>query len=240
MFMMEHTKTIKSLYYSNLKPTEEQVKESVEMMAPAFLYAGGYVGSDSVIVLKCRVCGEMIQRSMITIRHGKCTKTCPACTARDREEKKRIEREAKEAEREAAKKARAEAEQARHYMATCRECGQLFDTTRPKAVFCCAVCARRYWNRTKDNKSRYTKNGKADYTITLQKLYARDGGVCKGCGKQIAFGQDPNADDYPSIDHIKPINKGGLHQWDNVQLMCRCCNYMKRDSWSEPPLSVNF
>ena len=34
-------------------------------------------------------------------------------------------------------------------------------------------------------------------------------------------------DNYPSIDHIIPISKGGTHQWNNVQLAHRKCNRMK-------------
>ena len=35
--------------------------------------------------------------------------------------------------------------------------------------------------------------------------------------------------DYPTIDHIKPISKGGTHTWDNVQLAHFHCNSIKSD-----------
>ena len=72
-------------------------------------------------------------------------------------------------------------------------------------------------------------------TINLTRLYMRDKGVCQICGRDIDFDCDPNSDDYPSIDHIKPLAKGGLHQWDNVQLACRRCNSLKRDDYSPAP-----
>ena len=59
----------------------------------------------------------------------------------------------------------------------------------------------------------------------------RDNGICQLCGKQIDFDWDSNSDYYPSIDHIKSIAKGGLHNWDNVQLACRKCNSIKSDSF---------
>ena len=34
---------------------------------------------------------------------------------------------------------------------------------------------------------------------------------------------------YPSIDHVKPISKGGLHEWGNVQLAHFSCNSKKGD-----------
>lgn len=219
--------------FSKLTPAEIQQRVN---KCGDFSYIGGYSGSEGYVDVKCNVCGSVFSRSFVSIRHGKPI-TCKTCMDNRKAQRDAERRAAKEAERVAAIEAKIEAEKARHHTAICRECGQLFDTTRPKAVFCCRDCGNRYWNRTKDNKSRYTKNGKADYSITLQKLYVRDGGVCKGCGKRLSFESDSNANDYPSIDHIKPINKGGLHRWDNVQLMCRYCNSIKCDTWSEPPLS---
>lgn len=34
-------------------------------------------------------------------------------------------------------------------------------------------------------------------------------------------------DNYPSVDHIVPLAKGGLHSWDNVQLAHFKCNTLK-------------
>lgn len=36
--------------------------------------------------------------------------------------------------------------------------------------------------------------------------------------------------DYPSIDHVIPISKGGTHTWDNVRLAHHHCNSIKKDS----------
>ena len=52
-------------------------------------------------------------------------------------------------------------------------------------------------------------------------------GKCCFCGKSLHFGESPLLDDYPTIDHIKPISKGGAHEWDNVQLLGRHCNDVK-------------
>jgi 5-methylcytosine-specific restriction endonuclease McrA len=34
-------------------------------------------------------------------------------------------------------------------------------------------------------------------------------------------------DSYPSIDHVRPISKGGSHTWDNVMLAHKGCNSKK-------------
>jgi 5-methylcytosine-specific restriction endonuclease McrA len=75
-----------------------------------------------------------------------------------------------------------------------------------------------------------------DKGITLEKLFRRDRGQCYICGgicdwndfsiKDNAFiaGQT-----YPSIDHVKPLAKGGEHSWDNVKLAHFVCNSLKSD-----------
>lgn len=73
-----------------------------------------------------------------------------------------------------------------------------------------------------------------DRDITLEKLYNRDGGICALCGKPCDY-EDyvfqgatfVAGNDYPSIDHVKPLSKGGSHTWDNVQLVHKICNSIK-------------
>lgn len=106
----------------------------------------------------------------------------------------------------------------------CKECGQVFWSSHG-SQFCGEACRKRYENRRKDK--RIYRNGRPDLSITLLKVYKRDGGICQLCGKRIGFDCDSNSDDYPSIDHILPLAKGGLHKWNNVQLACRGCNTAK-------------
>ena len=109
----------------------------------------------------------------------------------------------------------------------CAVCGSAFTAKYSNQVCCSEKCSK-----TRDNylhDKRLSRNGKPDLSITLTKLYMRDGGVCQICGRHINFDCDSNSDYYPSIDHIQPLAKGGLHSWDNVQLACRICNTIKRD-----------
>lgn len=107
----------------------------------------------------------------------------------------------------------------------CIVCGNEFQAKNTNMICCSEKCRKYYDNQRRDK--RLQKNGKPDLSISLSKLYERDKGICKLCGKHIDFDCDPNSDRYPSIDHIIPICKGGLHQWNNIQLACRVCNTLK-------------
>ncbi|MBQ1352344.1 MAG: HNH endonuclease [Firmicutes bacterium] len=76
-----------------------------------------------------------------------------------------------------------------------------------------------------------------DKDITIEGLFRRDKGVCSLCGGRcdledytVREGVFIAGDWYPSVDHIKPISKGGLHSWGNVQLAHKRCNTLKSDN----------
>lgn len=116
-----------------------------------------------------------------------------------------------------------------NHIKCCEICNKQFIANDTRQKFCCAKCKNKYNNRRKDK--RIYKNGKPDLSISLTRLYMRDMGICQLCGKHINFDCNSNSKDYPSIDHIKPIAKGGLHSWNNVQLACRGCNSAKSDKF---------
>ena len=107
----------------------------------------------------------------------------------------------------------------------CIVCGTTYFARDVRSKFCSDKCFNHHDNARRDK--RIYRNGKPDLSISLTKLYMRDGGVCQLCGREIDFDCESNSDDYPSIDHIVPIAHGGLHKWENVQLACRGCNWKK-------------
>lgn len=135
---------------------------------------------------------------------------------------------------------------------TCIVCGTVFKPQRKTALYCCPRCKQRakderHIDRVREKRkinkrlreARATENGKIDYSITLSKLMERDKCICKLCGKKVnEHDYDYIGDtfvagnDYPSIDHIKPLSKGGKHQWDNVQLAHRQCNAIKSNKYT--------
>lgn len=63
-------------------------------------------------------------------------------------------------------------------------------------------------------------------------VYRKHNYVCTSCGVKCVH---PNKDNYnqsnaATLDHIIPKSRGGSHTYDNVTLLCRSCNSIKRDT----------
>ena len=114
---------------------------------------------------------------------------------------------------------------------TCQVCGNVFTVQRSYQITCSKKCSRIYHQRKRDHYHRII-----DYDIDLRKLAERDNNVCQICGKPVDWSDIEQrgikliyGNLYPSMDHIIPWAKGGLHAWDNVQLAHRICNSLKKD-----------
>lgn len=68
-----------------------------------------------------------------------------------------------------------------------------------------------------------------DGDITIDKLFDRDAGICALCNTPVVWNVKHHDPRSPSVDHIMPVIKGGVHSWDNVQLVHFGCNMSKRD-----------
>lgn len=114
----------------------------------------------------------------------------------------------------------------------CKECGGHFVTSYTDNVFCARSCYNKYYNRLKEFKrrSQISDNGEINKEISINRLIKRDGFKCYLCNKDTNKNKDYNHDDYPSVDHVKPLTKGGTHTWDNVKLAHRKCNREKSDN----------
>ena len=68
--------------------------------------------------------------------------------------------------------------------------------------------------------------------IIRRVLFQRFNYICQGCNVKCVHPNDTNynQNNCATIDHIKPISKGGNHTYDNTQLLCRKCNWMKNDN----------
>lgn len=225
--------------------TDEQVSSQIDSFGIGFSYAGGYINSNGSVFLKCNTCGAIIERSMVSLRHGKKPK-CPNCIEIAKLEEARKKEDAQKARHAAAeinrKKKQAELE-AKRKEKTCIICGATFVTTRSRKLCCSPDCARKHSNQlcSYKKRARIAQDKLVDTDISVQSLYKRDKGVCAICGGSCDYSDytvlDNNfiaGDWYPSVDHIIPIAKGGEHSWENVQLAHRICNYRKRDSMPTP------
>ncbi len=111
----------------------------------------------------------------------------------------------------------------------CLVCGKVFETWRSQQLTCSPKCYRVRRQRIKDNYGIVIDKG-----ITKEKVAERDRNICQICGRPVDWndykyvrGYFVTGDNYPSIDHIIPKTKGGLHEWSNVQLTHYRCNVRK-------------
>lgn len=171
--------------------------------AGKFEYVSGY--KENIINIRCLDCGEIITRKGRSLFNSNDRLVCRNCN------NNRIE-----------------------YKHICEDCGEEF-TSFSKNHSLCNRCSRRRNNR--ELKDRLKNMNRIDRNISLHKLIQRDKGICKICGRQVDINDYYYTDEgyfiagenYPSIDHIIPLAKGGTHTWDNVQLAHRHCNSIKSD-----------
>lgn len=226
-------------------PIDEQtVSERVkEKSLGQFEYVSGYTNKENNILVRCTVCGGEFERTYhhLTTRLN----NCPCCVERERlqlkeardaeKERKRKEREAKAIERKAEEERKRD--ERKH---PCPVCGEA--TFRNK--YCSVDCAKKADNKRRDFSRRVKlMSAMVDKDITVEGLYRRDGGTCYLCGRKCNF-EDYTVKDgafivgdwYPSIDHVIPLTKGGLHSWNNVMLAHHRCNSEKSDKTISPYL----
>lgn len=219
----------------HIEQSENEVKEKVYKYSEGrYEYIDGYINADNKINIKCTSCGNIFSRyyrDVVFKRYD-----CPNCKEKqkeyikmqkDVESLKRIIKMyenklnilmQKAIERDSNK-------------CTCAVCGAQFIKGR-RNKYCSRSCANKNKNRNKDN--RINKDRIVDKDISLQSLYKRDNGICYICGRVcdwndyiVKNGTVICGDRYPSIEHVKPISKGGLHSWENVRLAHRICNTRK-------------
>lgn len=74
------------------------------------------------------------------------------------------------------------------------------------------------------------KESKLPYSFTYKMRHAFWGKKCPICGVEMRIHQFTGNDLIPSIQHNKPIAKGGKHEIDNISIICKRCNVSIRDN----------
>lgn len=115
----------------------------------------------------------------------------------------------------------------------CLICGETFNRSNhvPNQKTCSAQCRASYlymqdYNRYHIRRSKYD-NGD---DICRAGVFERDKYICQLCGEAIDINATEVAE-LPSIDHIKPLSKGGRHEWENVQATHYGCNASKHNKY---------
>lgn len=223
----------------NGRMSEQRVADKIKEISNGNLeYVGGYTKKENPVVVRCLTCGTAYERTYHNIVHlGKAD--CPYCAERKRAERKeqaQAEKDRIKAEKEKTKydKAIQRFINKLNRIHECPVCG----THTIRKIYCSDKCSSKANNKRKEAIRRSRIESKPmDTDITVEGLFRRDKGICYLCGGKCDFedytvcnGNFIAGDWYPSIDHVVPVAKGGTHQWNNVRLAHRRCNYLKSDS----------
>jgi len=121
----------------------------------------------------------------------------------------------------------------------------------------CCDCGVTYWgsghrrcrrcqkNKTKEdrrqNRRRYNSlrraresNNGPHESFRPDEIFERDNWVCWLCGVRTTKDGGYPSDDYPTLDHVVPLSKGGTHTRRNVRCACHACNWIKSDETLTP------
>lgn len=148
-----------------------------------------------------------------------------------REQERQARKEAYENQLEEWRIARETRKEANHRKDFCIVCGKEYETYNPAQKTCSKECGKKLARAHKHK--RIPKSQLVDKDITLEALYRRDSGVCYLCGEPCDWNDKTDktvGPTYPSIDHMVPISRGGLHAWTNVKLAHFECNWKKSDA----------
>ena len=241
------------------KLTEEDARAIIDKAG--YDYVEGFVNAHSKVIIKCRECGgtfEKMYKHLHSKAHGtyKSIMKCPHCLQSEKEIIKRKQDEErtdrmKKAEHEAQEVAKRKADRLsrkignettkRLAIHVCKNCGVEFCqmvTGYNSEIYCSERCQIRWLNRTRSEKRYKTlMSRRHDNSISLERLFKRDKGICYLCGELCDWNDGYFKDEtfvagnnYPSVDHVIPVTRGGTHTWDNIRLAHRICNTIKRDS----------
>lgn len=200
---------------------------------------------------QCKTCGHVVYKSTQFVKHKHNLK-CDNCFAIAKAEKekqhrleiqKRKEERKKQSEINKINKQKSQENPKPIYIIICVECGKKFETLYNSAKYCSDKCRHHAYNKKYKShkecihKERAIKyNVSYDPSINIKELIDRDNGICALCGKPIDINDGHWANgvwytglNYPTIDHIIPMSKGGSHTWNNVQLAHMICNSSKSD-----------
>lgn len=233
--------------------TEEWARQYVfEKSEGRLEYVSGYINMDSRVIVRCIQCNSEWDMGFSSFRTSKNPGICKVC---NQPKKKKVEHnqeyyELQKQIKEERKIKRIKYQQAQimkreqrkikacsgtqRFFNFCSLCGELI---WDKANGLCKECTHKAKEARHDAKRRARIDSQIiDVDITNKKLYERDNGICYLCGGkcdwndfEIRNGYFIAGHMYPSIDHVIPLSKGGLHSWDNVKLSHKICNSIKSD-----------
>ncbi len=123
---------------------------------------------------------------------------------------------------------------AKRHMAicVCAKCDRVFLSKRNGGTkYCSRGCCNKAWaaaQHSGDPIRRAKRLGvEVDESIDRETAIASLGLECMGCGITCDQEAGIHAPNYPNLDHIYPLSRGGGHVWPNLQILCQSCNFSK-------------
>ena len=111
---------------------------------------------------------------------------------------------------------------------TCVGCGKEFTVkSRRDRKYCSYKCSTKEQrinsNHIRRQRVRRQRNG----IVRKKEIYKRDNYICQLCGGKVDMDECSPHPFSATIDHVKPLSKGGLHEPVNCQLAHFICNSFK-------------
>lgn len=191
-------------------------------------------GLEPQLIIKCKTCGSEKKISSVSLRSkvGQVVH-CSECQKKETRERQEAIREHEQWQTKLHREVKKNHKAVQIGMNFCG-CGKVIRN----GTKYCEECGRRRirsYERTQETKRRTRLKAKGfDKSITLEKLYERDKGVCYICHKTCDWGDFQKINgafvvggSYPTVEHLIPLCKDGTHTWDNVKLACHSCNSKK-------------
>lgn len=113
-------------------------------------------------------------------------------------------------------------------VAECAPCGRPFVRSNSRHLYCSRRCADAKRPSNWNNR-RFAKYGIRPERFLAIEIYERDGWICRLCGIPVNPEVEVPHPFAPTQDHIIPLQRGGQHTRENVQLAHFYCNSEKQD-----------
>lgn len=229
----------------------ERHQERIQLLQLyGYEYISGYKNCESKVKVRCLKCGNVFEygyHNLMNICKGqsnhKKTVACPNCYELSKDHTKDIQKLLEKQNKRLTYQISNRDKQFKliskylrkntKHICKCSNCGSQFINDKD-IKYCSKKCRSRYLQRRKDMLRDKRIVSKEHENITLDKLYKRDNGICYLCGGKCDYKDYKVIDgvfivgnNYPNIEHIKPIAKGGTNTWNNVKLAHHRCNYLK-------------
>ena len=187
------------------------------------------------VELKCKQCGYEFTKMLTSFRgeNGKCRTHCIECDKAEQEHRKQKQQQEREKAKEQKEHERALAIKGKQL--SFNICPVCWGTFCGRGKYCSDACSKKARRvRYKHMRRTHIAGQMVDRDISLDRLAFRDNDKCWICGEVVDWDdyiQTSDAfiagDRYPSIDHVVPLLKHGLHAWRNVKLAHLGCNRCK-------------